>query len=299
MEQYQLAPMLKAELTEEEIMLKQGLRTWRIPVRKLVGIYLYDYIQMRMLVLGYNNGDKIKKVQLPVDPFQAKPFMEALLNLAPPEANLLSLEKKEALSRMGVSDMSKTAPLIILAVLFALVAVPMFPTLVHGFWDTSKTTVDLASLYQGTAPSSNYIHVKGRLAEMGVTETTEYTKNGRVTNTVETDYIPLLPPNWKQGQPIKVVLEVSEDDVSAMSDKMGQTVEVDGMIENLLWEGVPGDVLDYMAKQQASPVEGAIVIAYNSHPADYRFLSYIVFGVVVLICLIIGVVIVIQSRRNA
>ena len=299
METYQLAMMLKAELSEDEIVFKQGLRTWRVPLRRLVGVHLYNYMQMRMLVLGWDTGGKIKTLQLPVDPFQAKVFLEKLVGMIPPEADLTALEKKEALSRLGVKDMTFLAPFAVLAVLLVLAVIPLLPTLIHGFWDTERVAADLEALYRGELPNSNYITVKGRLAEMGVTETTEYTKHGSVTSTEETDYIPFLPPSWKPGQAIKVVLEVSSHDTNAMNEKMGTEVEVSGMIRNLLWEGADGEVLEYMAKQQGSPTGDTIILALNDKPEDHRLIAYIVISVVFVIFLIVGIAMLVQSRKNA
>jgi hypothetical protein len=99
-------------------------------------------------------------------------------------------------------------------------------------------------------------------------------------------YYPLYPRGWQQGQPVKAVLLVREQDKDSVAAQQGQLVKIKGLIRNILWEGLSASSANTLGKHIDSPVDNPILVEYQSDPQaglqQALFIMYIIMGVVIV-----------------
>jgi len=154
--------------------------------------------------------------------------------------------------------------LLILSLVFLATGTWMFiPT-----WNARKQVeCNLAQLYAGTLPESNWVRVRGKLLwdEAGV----ETGRRGRVT----AYFVPLVPGGWNDSQPIQVIVRISE----YQADEMQNAATVEGLIQPL---GLPFDLaLTFGGDEGAHIGENVVYIHHGTNPDSQRRFSMVVLGI--------------------
>jgi len=154
--------------------------------------------------------------------------------------------------------------LLIISLVFLATGTWMFlPT-----WNARKQVeCNLAQLYAGTLPESNWVRVRGRLLwdEAGV----ETGRRGSVT----AYFVPLVPGNWNESQPIQAIVRIRESD----AENMQNAVTVDGLIQPL---GLPFNLaLTFGGDEGAHIGENVVYIHHGTNPDSQRRFALVVIGI--------------------
>jgi hypothetical protein len=126
---------------------------------------------------------------------------------------------------------------------------------------------NLAQLCAGTLPKSNWVRVRGRLLwdEAGI-ETGRY---GRI----RAYFVPLVPGNWNDNQPVHVIVRISEFD----EEKMRDAVTVEGLIQPL---GLPFDLrIAFSGDDGPQTAENVVYIHHGTNPKSQRQFAQVVLAI--------------------
>jgi hypothetical protein len=269
-----------------------ALRNKKVLFQDICGYYIYPFMKDKfVLVIAYTAGEKTKRLNLVLDAAVQEEFMEQLQALSPASANLLHMEKKQALRTMGAKDQITFTILMLLGVVVPTILLVMFsPLLWHGLVDSHLAQTSLTELYAGQFPDSNYISFDVVLGDKSVVITkTRFSGSGTSRNRtiIRNGYYPLCPQGWEPGQPVKAVLLVREQDKASAKAQQGQPVRLSGLVRNVLWEGLSSSSAETLGDHLDSPVENPILVEYRSSPkADLKealFFMSIIMGIVVVI----------------
>ncbi len=263
-ETYRLSQHNEAEIRDNTIYLKVGIRKFEIPFNDIIGFYRYHLIKNDdLLVFFYRLGEKIKKMQTILDRSTPQPFVDELVARAPDNANLMHMSKKEALKTLGMRDGVITGFLGLAVILPIVLVGVFFPQVWHFVFDSKLVHTTIEEMYEGNLPDSNYLTFTGKLKDEGmIVSYKPWSITTRNKHWLEKGFFPIVPDNWQQGDPIKVVLMIDRAyNLKAIAGKVGQQIKFRGMVRNILWERFRwSSWMDDLAEQEQSPVENPVVM---------------------------------------
>ncbi len=275
------------------VRIEHSMRSVSVPLTEIIGFYRYTNFGMDTLIIASDSpGGKVKsEVILLGRDNVPEAFVEELVAQAPRSANLLHLPKREALRKMGVAGRVKTA-MIVTGILIVLLAAGCFyPQMYHAIIDRELVAVSVEDVYAGALPSSNFISLTTRLspAPLVVSYQKWWTISGLMFEKHQKGFYPIVPNDWKQGDPIKMVLMVDGGyALENIAPNEGQEIAIQGIIRNVLWERFYwSGSMDAFSRHVKSPVENPIVVEYNSRPLAEMIWS--VGGLLGLILLFLGI----------
>ena len=288
---FTLTGSMDAVIQKDAFLFEAPLRTIIVPFQDICGYYIYPFMKDNfVLVIAYHVGEKTRRLNLVVEAPVKEEFMEQVQALSPASANLLHMDKKRALRAMGAKDQITFTILFLLGVVVPVIFIGVFfPLLWHGILDSNLAPTSLSAIYAGKLPDSNYISFDAVLGDNSVViSKTRYSgRNAQNSSTTRNEYYPLYPEGWEQGQPVKAVLQVHEQDKASAKALQGQPVRIDGLIRNILWEGISTSSANTLGDHINSPVENPILVEYRSSPkADLKealFYMFIILGIIVVI----------------
>jgi hypothetical protein len=171
----------------------------------------------------------------------------------------------------------------------------MWPSLLHGL-DSGQQTLDVAQCAAECERDTDNLSVRG----MPLFEDTiekETTREGSSLRTVEY-YIPLVPPDWKKGDAVHMVVE-TPDLSDEQFEQFSKMDAIPGVLRDTWWEGLGSDELAFFKKDIAlNMAPGVRLLEYKADPKDDLYLALAVIGVVFLIMFIVAIVLAIKGGAS-
>ncbi len=220
-----------------------------------------------------------------------KRFVDALAHYRP-EADLRRYDSKTAHRMMGATNITAIVPVVMTALFTLGALVFVLPWIIHGL-DGGHAEVEVAQLADADfEPESRNVTVKdGQFlvdAAMQITTTSD-------SGTSVEWAIPLVPPDWKTGDPVHVVLrthELSAEEQMALDPMNG----IDGVLRTVLWEGLPSDEADYLRNDNGLDLaDDAVEVEYQ---ADTKLELYLGIGIVAFIGILMTIISFVIARKQ-
>ena len=238
------------------------------------------------------NG-KTKKIQVYAGLGQQQfADMMAYMQEKYPKNSLNHLPEAEALKMMSIANPNKWVPPFVFILLCVCMTLFFYPMLRHYF-DKGyvKTTVEnyIANPDIGT----RNLTITGYLLDVGVKETITSSKHGSHSST----FIPMVDSTWKEGDPIKVMLEFPSLSSGGFDAVINQT-EFTGTIRNVWWEGMDGDNIDFLKEKYKLVFPGKpVLIEVTDTISNDGFVIWVWGGTMVLI-LVIVLIVAVKMRKK-
>lgn len=273
--------------------IEHSLRSVSVPLKEIIGFHRYMNFGMDTLVVASGSpGGKVKSEVILLGRNNVpEAFVEELIAHTPRSANLLHLPKKEALRKMGVAGRVNTAMIVVGILILLLAGGCFYPQIYHGINDRELVAVSVEDIYAGALPSSNFINLTTRLsaAPLLVSYQKWWSISGAFFEEHRKGFYPIVPNDWKQGDPVKMVLMVDGGyALNNIAPNEGREIAIQGVIRNVLWERFYwSGSMDAFSRHVKSPVEDPIVVEYNSRPLAEMIWS--VGGIVGLMLLFLGI----------
>jgi hypothetical protein len=263
-------------------------------LNNLQHFYLFDNKDYRSVFLVYmDDKGKNKKLQLMSTPAEMG-FTELVNELQQrfPGNSLNHLSEAEAFKTMKTANPNKWAPIAAFLIVFALMTVGFYPSLRHYF-DFGFSKVNAQEIYQGKFPDSRNVTISGILLEKALEETTTSTKNGHTTTTVS-EYIPMVDENWKEGDPVKIVLSYKK--LSTLEYEHVFSIESHlGVVRDIAWEGLEKSQTDFFKNNYGLNIDkDAILIQVTNQTHNDEWSFYALLGVAA----ILGIIFLIVARKR-
>ncbi len=268
-----------------------------IPLSNFQNFYIFDNKDYRSVFFLYtDNKGKSKKVQVFATPAETG-FDDMIkeLHIRFPDKSLNHLSEADAFKAMKVANPKKWAPIVAFLLITIVMAGIFYPGLRHYF-DFGFSKVNVSEIINGNYSGSRNVSVSGILLDKSLEETTKTTNHGSTTTTVS-EYIPMVDENWKEGDPIKVVLsfdKLNDEEYSALFDTEAHL----GVIRNIAWEGLSNSQKSffkdhYGLTMDASPI--LIEITNQTHNDSWAFFALLLtVGILGIIFIILAV----KGRKN-
>ncbi len=226
-----------AQLDADRLLTKTGVRMASAPIARLQHLYVRREIgrDEAELVLTYlTDKGRLRRLRLFAD--RDEPGFDALVEALlarRPEIDIRGLSASEAYRRMGSVELDWVVVPAVMTVGLLIVAVLMLPMLIHGV-DGGAAETTVAALAAGERPSTRNLVVEGRaLADRGV----QAQRGADAKLDATTMWLPLVPTDWREGDPVPMVLEVRGlRDVDPVA--LGQQTRFEGVLRDVLWEGL-------------------------------------------------------------
>jgi|GEM_PF-2154436 len=220
-----------------------------------------------------------------------KRFVDTLAHYRP-EADLRQYDSKAAHRMMGATNITAIIPVVMVA-LFTLGAFAFtLPWFVHGL-DSGHAEVDVAQLTDADfSPESRNVTMKNGVFLIDAALQIETTSD---SGTSIEWAIPVVPPDWKDGDPVHVVLKTPELSMQEAAD-LDPEAGIDGVLRTVLWEGLPSDEADYLRDTNGlNLVDDVVEVEYQ---ADTKMQFYIGIGIVAFIGILMTIISVVVARKQ-
>lgn len=277
------------------VQVTMGLRKLKTTLAAIKHVYVVRHgDQAEEVIISHETAPgktKIYRANANMGDAEFRRFVDTLAHYRP-EADLRRYDSQTAHRMMGATNVSAIVPIVMTA-LFTLGALIMvMPWLIHGI-DGGHAEVTVAQLGDaGFSPDSRNITVKQGQFLIDAALQIETTSEG--STTVEWA-IPLVPEDWETGDPVHVVLkthELSAEEAVGLDPAAG----VDGVLRNVMWEGLPSDEADYLRNNNGITLaEDAVEIEYQ---ADTSLELYLGIGLVGFIFVLMSIVSVVVARKQ-
>ncbi len=262
----------------------------------LQNFYMFDNDQYRSVYFLYTDDrGKSKKVQVFSTPAEMG-FTDLMkeLNQRFPAKSLNHLSEAEAFKFMKTANPKKWAPFLAFFLILLMMAGILYPQVRHYF-DYGFENASVTQVADGKDFGTRNISISGILLDKSLEETTTTTNRGTTTKSTSV-YIPMVDENWKEGDPIKVVLsfdKLSDDEYSQILE----TTSFTGVIRNIAWEGIASKQIDFLKtnydlKFPEKPI--LVQITNEKHNDEWIVL---VFALTAGILAIVFVIIAVKRKR--
>lgn len=263
------------------------LRKYEFPFPNIVNYYLFDNNQYRSFFITYtDNSGKTKKVQIFSTPAEIEfNQMVAEFQAKIPAKSLNHLSEKEAFAAMKMANPKKWAPLVAMLIVLLITSGFVYPGLRHYFdFGFANATVQLVG--EGKDLGSRNVHILGNTLDQTLEETTTTTNHGSTTTT-KSIFIPLVGDDYKEGDPIKVMLKFDDLSDVAYQNALAST-DFTGVIRNIAWEGMSRKQIDFFKDHFAMnlPTDPVLIEVTNKEHNDV-YAIWVVGGITFVIGLIV------------
>ena len=288
-----LTSKTKVSIDNETIKIKIGIINTEIKKQNIKALYIAYNKDFNELILRYDNEKgriKNKKIIFSSGENAAIELADYLVENTNCE-DLRTLDKKEALKKLKATDSQKIGFIIAAIIMFIIPTVIFLPQFMHYF-DNGKQTVNIAQIISNTDLTTSNVTVTGGYLIDGIWFQTTTTSKGSSTTSAY-DYFPLVPLNWKENDPIKVIVKTDELTQDQIDDLFSQE-EFTGILQNKLWEGGLGsDETDFFNKQYPNyKLDDNLIIL------DMGYTMYGVFVIIYIVVLVILLIILLIVRRK-
>ena len=289
---------VQADLGPHQLVVKTGIKVVAVPVDRIQALYVHDrrshdHLEL-LLAYTMKPGSRIKRARVFAD--REQPGFESLvaaLLARRPETDIRDLAPGEAFTRMGAVEAEGLVIPGVMALATLLVAGILAPMLIHGADRTPPTRVSASALLRGEGPDTrNVVVTEGRLlldrsvrAQAGA---------DRSLDTISA-WIPLVPLDWSEGEPVGLVLEVKG---LAGPDKLQDIAgggEWRGVVRDVLWEGL-GSKVRRRLRERGAPLKSEVMLV--SYAAESRHDLAAALGILGFLALAtVGVFLALGARR--
>ncbi len=280
-----------ATLDDTYLTVKQGVRKWKVEVARLKYLYVIDHDNVgHECILAHEAGpNQLKRVRFNASFGQQSfdEFIQAVLARRP-EIDIREKPLDEAHKLMGAPNFVKWAPLIAVVLVVGAVAVFFIPAILHGL-DSGQQTIDAAQCAAECDVATSNLTVRGTLL-LDAAIQKETTREGSSVKTVQV-YVPLVPRDWKAGDPIYLVVE-TPDMSNAEFDELAALDAVPAVLRDTLWEGLGSDEAEFFEKDVGLKLADEVrLLEYRAKPERDLYLGLGAIGLTLLIMVIVAIVI--------
>ncbi len=287
-----LTQKTKVSITNDTILIKSGIIKTEIKKNNILALYISltnkDFSELILRFINNKGKTKTKKFMFQNGQSEAIAFADYLATNTNCE-DLRSLSKKEALKKIKASDSNKVGFFIALAIAIVVPIIIFLPPIMHYF-DNGHQTVDISQIISNKDLNTSNVTVKNGMLLDGIWYQTESSRTTTTTN----DYFPLVPLNWKESDPIKIL--VKTDDLSQEeTDNLFSQTTFTGVLENKLWESLGSDKIDFLHEKYPNYNLSDDIVVLNIGVTLYAL--YPIMSIVIII-IIIGVFIFIRKKMT-
>ncbi len=293
-----MAATFSATLAGGTLSVKQGIRSFNIEIAKLLYLYVsrtsssVGSFETTMLCHQPSPGKK-KVVRLMSN--TGDPGMQALVSTIlslRPDIDIRHLDEKTAHKTMGATRMQLVALFIAFFAVMGVMGVLLLPQALHGI-DTGQERVSITKLYSGYEPSTHNLIVSG-IPDLDDAMFEKTTRKG--TTTVEY-YLPLVPPGWKKTDPVHIILKTGDLGPAAQNELV-HARQFEGVLDNILWEGLSGKVQGYLTGHMGLKIADDVrVIHYKEDSQTDLFIFIGVMGLTFVIMIVVFGIVILKRRR--
>ncbi|GAB4296299.1 MAG: hypothetical protein Kow0068_20760 [Marinilabiliales bacterium] len=220
---------------------------------------------------------------------QALSFINSLSQKFP-EKDLRGKSEKEALKILKATNTTKMALFVALIVMIIVPTIIFIPTIMHYF-DSGKAEITVKELINGKDPGTNNLRLYGVVLNAGMWEKI-YGKAA-----YESNYFPIVQKDWEEGDPVHILLDCGEMTQDEIDSLVYNTVYVDGVLKNILWEkGIDSEFKKFF-KDEYDIEFADDALLFDITPQDTEVLFYIYIGVLFLMIIIWGILYYKQTRK--
>ncbi|HXB41785.1 MAG TPA: hypothetical protein VNZ49_14690 [Bacteroidia bacterium] len=249
--------------------------------------YRFKTVQYETLFATYTNEKgKTKKIQLYSS--LGQPQFDEMMQYMEEKFSghsLNHLPQAEALKMMNVANPNKWVPPFVFILLSVCMTIFFYPMLRHYFdRGYAKTTIE--NYISNPDLGTRNLTINGYLLDVGVKETITSSKNSPSTST----YIPMVGENWKEGDPVKIILEFGSLSESGFDDVVKQT-EFTGVVRDVWWEGIASDNLDFLKdKYKLNFPDKPVLMEVTGEVKNDGFVIWVWGGTLIFILVLVVVV---------
>ncbi|MBI3511614.1 MAG: hypothetical protein HY064_13215 [Bacteroidetes bacterium] len=258
----------------------------------ILNFYYQQKSTLHSIIITYNDANgKKKKTMMYANPGEPGiQQLNAYLMEKIPGKSVNGLSEKEAYRAMAISNPAKLAMVLVFVIMTAILGVVLFPGLTHYF-DYGFQQVQVNDVALGKISGSRNVVIQGGLVNAGEEETVTSTNRGSTTVT-HTTYVPIVGDEWKEGDPVAVVLKFNELSDADYNAALAQHSFV-GVIRNVWWEGIGSDKVNYLKEHfQLNIPSKPVLIEVTNQEHNDAYAIWVFGGIeaVVLIILVIAAV---------
>jgi hypothetical protein len=171
----------------------------------------------------------------------------------------------------------------------------MLPLVIHGL-DQGSRRISVSELAGNRNLETRNLTVDGLALVKFAVKKSAGSKGSSYANF----YIPLVEADFMPRDEIQAILETRSLSSVERSDLAGQKT-FSGVIRNILWEGLDGDIRDVFEKKMGLKLNQRIfLIEYQANPAEDLMIAIMVFSTALVMIFIIGIVLwYLRFRKNA
>jgi hypothetical protein len=279
---------------------KQGIRTWRVPFAQIHHVYFRRNGPFDELIVGTEPSPGKKKVfRFSADGGQPgfHAVVEALVARRP-DTDRRALPASEAMKLIGARNVELIVLVVGLAIVPVILAIALLPTLVHGL-DRGETKLSLAKLAKDRSYDSRNLVITGARLETSkaMSLTTVNKRNGIETGRSTKFYIPLVPKDWDDGDPVHVVLETKEL-LPFELEELESSSSFRGVARDVLWEGLGSKQRTFLEKDQGLRLSKDLLLFEYRAKTDNDLAVYLgVVGGTTFVFAVIGLIVYLKHRK--
>ncbi len=220
-------------------------------------------------------------------------FVHTLAQLRP-EADLRALDMRAAHDMMGATNVTALVPLIMVPLITACFAVFALPWFIHGL-DRGHIDIDVAAF--ADSPELDSRNVTVHAGQLLVDQSLQIETTSDSGTSIEWA-IPLVPPDWRSGDPIHVVLKTHE--LSGQEAAALDPASIDGVVRNVLWEGLDDDETSYFRDSiGVSLSENVVEVEYQAETTMELIMGISMVGFVFVLMVIVAFVVARQQKKRS
>ncbi len=258
--------------------------------------YMFDNDQYRSVYFLYTDDKgKSKKVQVFSTPAEMG-FTELMkeLNDRFPTKSLNHLSEAEAFKVMKTANPKKWAPFAVISIVMLVMCGILYPQ-IHHYLDHGFANATVTEVAEKKDLGTKNISISGLVLDKSLEETTTTTNRGSTTKSTSV-FIPMVNENWKEGDPIKVILsfdKLSDEEYSQILDSH----EFTGVIRDIAWEGIGSKQIDFLTTNYNLKFpEKPVLVQITNEKHNDRFVVW-VLALVMGILLIVFVIMAFKKKR--
>lgn len=240
--------------------LKMGpFRKKSFPFHSIVNWYVYEEKAYRSIFFTYiNESGKQKKIQLfaQLGEIGFRDLIEEL-NASIGAKGLNHLPQKEALKVMKAANPKKVGAIGAMVIILILTTTFAFPGLRHYF-DFGFEEMSVEQLINGEDAGTRNLKLLGFPLDQTLEETTKTTRNGSTTTTIQV-YIPIVPSDWEDGDPVHVIMQFDELSDEDYYGALGNSDFV-GVVRNIWFEGLEDDQIQFFKDEYGMDVSDDVIL---------------------------------------
>jgi hypothetical protein len=229
----------------------------RFAFANIINYYVFENQSYRSLFITYyDDNGKQKKVQLfsQLGEIGFRDLVE-FLNQTIGQKSLNHLPEKEAFAVMKTFNPKKWGAALAFGIMFAILSVLFFPTLYH-FFDFGFADAEVQQLISGDAPSTKNLNLSG----VPIDAALEVTTSKGSSTTGQKVYVPIVPPEWTEDEPVKCFLQFNEITRSEYDNGVLETSEFVGVVRDVWYEGLASDEKQFFVDEYGLNVPDDVIL---------------------------------------